>query len=152
LRRFSATSEWHALWCARKLLSASAWSARYCDLNPGCQIIPPWKCSNRSNVVDALTRVRHQWTTLGERDPLWAILSENDKKDGGWDQDAFFKTGIDEIAEVLRAAESLAPLRRGSAVDFGCGVGRLSQALSMHFERVIGVDIAESMIRKANEL
>ena len=102
--------------------------------------------------MNALNRVRHQWTTLGERDPLWAILSETDKKCGGWDQAAFFKTGVDEIDEVLRKARSLTQIRYGSALDFGCGVGRLSQALSLHFQRVIGVDIAESMIRNAVEL
>ena len=102
--------------------------------------------------MDALSRVRHQWTTLGERDPLWAILSESGKRGGGWDQAAFFKTGVDEIDEVLRTARSLSPLRYGSAVDFGCGVGRLSQALSAHFQHVTGVDIAEPMIRRAGEL
>ena len=102
--------------------------------------------------MNALNRVRHQWTTLGERDPLWAILSETGKKCGGWDRAAFFKTGVDEIDEVLRKVRDLSPIEFGSAVDFGCGVGRLSQALSLHFERVIGVDIAESMIRNAVEL
>jgi len=102
--------------------------------------------------VNALNRVRHQWTTLGERDPLWAILSETGKKCGGWDRAAFFKTGVDEIDEVLRKVRDLSPIEFGSAVDFGCGVGRLSQALSLYFERVIGVDIAESMIRNAVEL
>src|SRR5258708_22704504 len=102
--------------------------------------------------MNALNRVRDQWTTLGERDPLWAILSESDKKSGGWDHAAFFKTGVDEIDEVLRKARSLGQIRYGSAVDFGCGVGRLSQALSLHFEHVVGVDIAESMIRNAVEL
>src|SRR6266849_2895466 len=107
-------------------------------------------CEERKNhSMNALSRVRHQWTTLGERDPFWAILSETDKKDGGWDQTAFFQTGIDEIEEVLRTARSLAPVRSGLAVDFGCGVGRLSQALAMHFQRVVGVDIAASMLRTA---
>jgi ubiquinone/menaquinone biosynthesis C-methylase UbiE len=102
--------------------------------------------------MNALSRVRHQWTTLGERDPFWAILAEAGKKGGRWDQAAFFQTGIDEIDQVLRTARNLAPVRYGSAVDFGCGVGRLSQALAMHFERVVGVDIAASMIRTALEL
>ena len=102
--------------------------------------------------MNALSRVRHQWTTLGERDPFWAILSESDKKDGGWDRAAFFQTGVDEINQVLRTAQSLSPVHYGSAIDFGCGVGRLSQALAGHFERVIGVDIAASMIRTAVEL
>ena len=102
--------------------------------------------------MNALSRVRHQWTKLGERDPFWAILSESDKKGGGWDQAAFFQTGVDEIDQVLRTAQSLSLVHYGRAIDFGCGVGRLSQALAMHFERVIGVDIAASMIRTAIEL
>jgi ubiquinone/menaquinone biosynthesis C-methylase UbiE len=96
--------------------------------------------------------VQRQWTVLGERDPLWAILTEPDKKDHSWDQAAFFQTGADEIDEMLHNARALAPIRFGSAVDFGCGVGRLSQALSRHFERVTGVDIAEPMIRGAEAL
>ena len=102
--------------------------------------------------MNALTRVRHQWTILGERDPFWAILSDAEKKGGGWDQAAFFQTGVGEIDNVLRTAQTLSPLCYGSAVDFGCGVGRLSQALATHFQRVIGIDIAASMIRTAVEL
>jgi SAM-dependent methyltransferase len=37
------------------------------------------------------------------------------------------------------------------ALDFGCGVGRLSQALADRFQEVVGVDIAESMVAKAHE-
>jgi len=35
-------------------------------------------------------------------------------------------------------------------LDFGCGVGRLSQALATDFDEVDGVDISESMIQAAN--
>jgi 2-polyprenyl-3-methyl-5-hydroxy-6-metoxy-1,4-benzoquinol methylase len=41
---------------------------------------------------------------------------------------------------------------RGSALDFGCGVGRLTQALADHFDEVWGVDIASSMIEGARRL
>src|SRR5262249_48837046 len=37
------------------------------------------------------------------------------------------------------------------ALDFGCGVGRLTQALARHFETVVGVDIAPSMLRGARK-
>ena len=36
--------------------------------------------------------------------------------------------------------------KRGRALDFGCGVGRLTQALAERFDAVHGVDIAASMI------
>jgi ubiquinone/menaquinone biosynthesis C-methylase UbiE len=38
------------------------------------------------------------------------------------------------------------------ALDFGCGPGRLTQALAEHFREAHGVDIASSMIAKAQEL
>jgi SAM-dependent methyltransferase len=43
-------------------------------------------------------------------------------------------------------------LHYGSAVDFGCGVGRLSQALGKNFDRVTGVDISPTMIDVALRL
>jgi SAM-dependent methyltransferase len=38
------------------------------------------------------------------------------------------------------------------ALDFGCGPGRLTQALAAHFEQVDGVDISPSMIALADRL
>src|SRR5262249_61977542 len=38
---------------------------------------------------------------------------------------------------------------RRRALDFGCGAGRLTQALAAYFERVDGVDIAASMLATA---
>jgi len=41
-------------------------------------------------------------------------------------------------------------LTHGKALDFGCGVGRLTQALAAHFSEVHGVDISSSMVDRAN--
>ena len=49
-------------------------------------------------------------------------------------------------------ASRRAGLHRGTALDFGCGVGRLSQALTKYFEQVAGVDISHTMIAKAKEV
>ncbi len=55
-----------------------------------------------------------------------------------------------EIDAMLRYAESIQPLHeKKCALDFGCGVGRLTQALAAHFERVCGVDISPAMIQHA---
>lgn len=40
----------------------------------------------------------------------------------------------------------------GSALDFGCGVGRLTQALADHFTTVIGVDVSPTMLQLASKL
>jgi trans-aconitate methyltransferase len=36
-------------------------------------------------------------------------------------------------------------------MDFGCGVGRLTRALAVHFDEVYGVDISPAMLRLARE-
>ncbi len=39
----------------------------------------------------------------------------------------------------------------GKALDFGCGVGRLTQALADYFNEVAGVDVSPTMVNKALE-
>ncbi len=90
------------------------------------------------------------WNKLGADDPLWVVLTDPSKKGGKWDPASFFQTGRDEVKESLSKLTSRGTLvRRGRALDFGCGVGRLSQALSEEFEEVHGVDISPSMIGHA---
>jgi SAM-dependent methyltransferase len=99
-----------------------------------------------------LKELQKNWNEFGETDALWAILTEPGKRNCGWDPEAFFKTGRDEIAAVMAYVDSLGvrfPRRR--ALDFGCGVGRLTQALCQYFDSCCGVDIAPSMLRLANE-
>jgi len=95
-------------------------------------------------------RHRQQWEALGRVDPYWAVISEPGKKGGRWDPDAFFESGASEIRAVLArvAALGLEP-RRGLALDYGCGVGRLTRALAGEFSRVVGVDFSESMLSEA---
>lgn len=100
-----------------------------------------------------LTRLRRVWQTLGRDDPLWAVLSQPDKRGGRWERDEFLATGRAEIDVQMHllAARGL-PAGRGLALDFGCGAGRLSRALAAHFENVIGIDVSASMIETARTL
>lgn len=101
-----------------------------------------------------LDKLHRTWNTLGESDPLWAILSEPEKTGNRWNLDEFLKTGEEEIRGLLNYVESLSvpPLKRGVALDFGCGVGRLTQALAHHFDECHGVDIAETMLERARAI
>lgn len=99
-----------------------------------------------------LDQLQKTWDDYGKTDPLWAVLTYGDKMGNRWDPEAFFATGREEIASVMRHLDSLGvKLNRGQALDFGCGVGRLTQALAPHFEEVCGVDIAPSMIEQARQ-
>ena len=63
-------------------------------------------------------------------------------------------TGNVEVETVVLHLSSLncVPNYRGGALDFGCGVGRLTQALASRFASCVGVDISQEMIRKAESL
>ena len=99
-----------------------------------------------------LRNTRRHWQALGKQNPLYAILTLKEVKDGKWDEAEFFKTGQDEIKKTFEYLSSLnLKPEPGRAVDFGCGAGRLTQALAPHFEETHGVDIAHSMIELANK-
>ena len=91
--------------------------------------------------------LQRHWDAFGRIDPLWAILTDPNRRGNRWDKVEFFATGREEIAAHLAHAASLGvPGRRRRALDFGCGAGRLTQALAAHFDEAIGVDVAPSMI------
>ncbi len=93
-----------------------------------------------------------QWERLGESDPYWAVLTDPDKRGGKWNITEFFNTGEEEIANVLLKVKGLGlEITYGIALDFGCGVGRLSRALANEFRRVIAVDVASSMLNEARK-
>lgn len=96
-------------------------------------------------------RLQHNWHELGIKDPLWAVATAEQYRGGRWDPEQFFGTGRDQVQVILAAASRLHFATNGCALDFGCGVGRLTQALTGAFDRVIGVDIAPSMIELARQ-
>jgi trans-aconitate methyltransferase len=90
---------------------------------------------------------RQAWEELAVLDPHWAILSDPSKRYGRWDLDEFMDTGTQSIGRIL----SHGPESRERALDFGCGVGRLTYALAPHFSECVGVDISAEMVRQAQQ-
>lgn len=100
-----------------------------------------------------LDEVRDDWTRLGSAEPLWAVCVDPDKRGGGWDDNEFLASGAAEIDGALRRLTELGIRPEGGrALDFGCGAGRLSNALAAHFETVVGVDISAPMLAEARRL
>ncbi len=99
-----------------------------------------------------LKDVQKTYEVYGKEDPLYAVLSRKDAKDNKWDTDEFFATGRAEIADAMRHLASLGvEVKKGRAMDFGCGVGRLTQALCEEFSEAVGIDISYSMIENAEK-
>lgn len=109
--------------------------------------------AGKERPISILQEQKRDWDELAKTDPLWAVLSDPAKRFGHWDLTEFFDTGEREIEALLRRTHALgcAPSLE-SALDFGCGVGRLTRALAGRFQEVVGVDISEAMIDKAREL
>ena len=85
------------------------------------------------------------WDTFGKRDALWAVLTDRKLT-----LEEFFQSGEDEIQAALDHARELGiTVHLDRALDFGCGVGRLTQAMARRFKECDGVDIASSMIDAA---
>src|SRR5881275_2158340 len=86
-------------------------------------------------------RATRDWNTFGETEPYFAVLTHDrflSEQMSAADREAFFAFGEADIAQK-------------SALDFGCGVGRLTKAFVKRVDRVAGVDAAESMLRIARE-
>jgi ubiquinone/menaquinone biosynthesis C-methylase UbiE len=103
--------------------------------------------------MKSLEELQHNWEGFARTDPLWAICNDPEKQNHRWTQEEFFATGQNEVKVVLQCAAELRVSIDWSApaLDFGCGVGRLTQALAAHFPECWGVDIAPSMIKQAQE-
>jgi SAM-dependent methyltransferase len=101
-----------------------------------------------------LDELKKDWESLAERDALGAILTDASKTRGRWDVAEFMSTGEAEIQVVMGhlARIDCIPNFYGAALDFGCGVGRLTQPLARRFASCVGVDISPQMIQKAESL
>lgn len=101
-------------------------------------------------------RSGEDWEELARREPYFAVLTHDDLL-GVQSSDvattAFFETGEADVASLLAAIATAlnreVPLT--AALDFGCGVGRLTLPLARRAERVVACDIAPTMLTHARQ-
>ncbi|HEV7673612.1 MAG TPA: class I SAM-dependent methyltransferase [Candidatus Angelobacter sp.] len=104
--------------------------------------------------MNSLKELQRNWEGLAQADPLWAICTDPSKSHSRWTRGDLFATGRKEVEVVLSYAARIGVCidRASPALDFGCGVGRLTRALAEYFPECCGVDISPTMIRLAQEL
>src|SRR5690348_7043245 len=96
----------------------------------------------------------HTWQYWGHHDPYFGVLTDPSFGRARLDEDArtrFFASGKDYVDFALTTVKQrLDPQFRPSrALDFGCGVGRLTIPLARICDSVVGVDVAEGMLAEA---
>jgi SAM-dependent methyltransferase len=100
-----------------------------------------------------LATIGQGWDRAAREDAFFNILTIPGKEGGRWTADEFFEHGRQEIDYVIERLNRLGfrDSRHRTAVDFGCGVGRLTQALANHYEVAFGVDASGEMIAQADK-
>lgn len=101
--------------------------------------------------MTSLEAIRDGWNHAAREDALFNIITDPAYRGGSWPEGEFFAHGQREIDALIEHLDGLGLRgpRRRRALDFGCGVGRLTQALAGEYARVIGVDISVEMIERA---
>lgn len=100
-----------------------------------------------------LSELKPNWDQLAKTDPFWAIITWPDKIGNKWQVDEFLEDRAREVQGVMEYVLSLGiNLPRRKALDFGCGVGRVTHALACYFDEVYAVDISPTMIDLARQL
>ena len=66
--------------------------------------------------------------------------------------EAFYASGVHDIAEIVRRLKTLTGQPPGGrALDFGCGTGRLAEAMCAYASEVTGYDISPGMLAQARK-
>jgi len=99
-------------------------------------------------------RIGRQWSTLGEKDPHWSVLT-NDKyrlTNFATHEEEFYRSGS-HVVSVLRAfaARNAVAIDGGHVLELGCGTGRVTTALAEMFDRVTAVDVSAAHLALCRE-
>ena len=93
------------------------------------------------------------WEEIGRTNPYYGVLTDPRFKSDRLTDEVladFFRSGRHAVEhEVSRLKRRYPDFGPKSALDFGCGVGRLTRALAAGTGDAFGVDISESMLAEA---
>lgn len=94
------------------------------------------------------------WEQWGKSNPYFGVISDPKFLGSSLTTEVkqeFFNSGKSHADELFRVIDSLLGqnFKPESSLDFGCGVGRITQALAAHTDSVLGVDVSLSMLKEA---
>jgi SAM-dependent methyltransferase len=93
------------------------------------------------------------WQQIGATEPWYGVLPDEKFLRANLTPEAieeFYSRGVQEIREVVDGfIREFGDFRPPVAIDFGCGLGRLSFAMAAYCEHVIGLDGSPGMLEEA---
>ena len=100
---------------------------------------------------DTVPDTDREWRVLGEKDPYWGVITHDKYRLNNLTEESveeFYDTGeryTDRLLETIRVRldPDFAP---ATALDFGCGVGRVLIPLARRCKEAVGVDVSQGML------
>ena len=96
--------------------------------------------------------LKKTWVKYGEEEPYWSVLTEDDYKSNLIENnyEKFYETGVEEVKNIENILKKYnQTLKNKIILDFGCGVGRLTNACTQYSLNVYGIDISEAHLKIA---
>ena len=95
------------------------------------------------------------WREIGASEPFFGVFTHERFLSQNLSPEVlteFWETGVDEIAYLRTVAATHFPgFNPQTAIDFGCGVGRLTRAIAGTVSSVTGVDVSPGMLEHARQ-
>ncbi len=101
---------------------------------------------------ESLSSSKSKWNDLAEKNARYFVLSDQGEQIGEEEFRAAGQRDFERyIAQDPLLLEELAPFASRAVLEIGCGLGRITDFVSAHFQQVTGLDISEEMIRRATQ-
>jgi 2-polyprenyl-3-methyl-5-hydroxy-6-metoxy-1,4-benzoquinol methylase len=103
-----------------------------------------------------MDKIEKKWEYFGETNPYFAVATFDKFKSENLSDAAlteFFESGEEYVERIWQEIENnfKPEFKPKRALDFGCGVGRITLPLARRCETVIGIDISENMLKEARQ-
>jgi ubiquinone/menaquinone biosynthesis C-methylase UbiE len=99
------------------------------------------------NDREVLERMRADWNARARDDARYFVAFARRNQDA----EEFQATAADVVRDLERELRRLPAGPGRTALEIGCGPGRLMRPLSRHFAEIHGVDVSDEMVRRARE-
>ncbi|MDB5000894.1 MAG: methylase involved in ubiquinone/menaquinone biosynthesis [Mucilaginibacter sp.] len=95
-----------------------------------------------------------EWEKFGKDNPYYGVIVDEKYKTKNLNNEiknVFFTSGESYVKNVFSIIESLigGKFKPQMALDFGCGTGRLTIPLAKRSNKIMGIDISESILKEA---
>ena len=93
-------------------------------------------------------KMKRDWDRRAEADPYYWVAATQEA-----DLESYHASAEKDCSHFMEGLKSaLGDQIGGALLDLGCGIGRMTAPLAIHFERTVGVDVSPIMIEQAQSL